>query len=88
MNDAAARFPESNSVLGSRRGEEVVHLLVDVLGPGQVLVALDLRLDQVVAVDGGGNGDLQKNIFERVSNIFYYRLQRNNVQTESDDDNH
>ena len=64
MNDATARFPESNSVLGSRCGEEVVHLLVDVLGPGQVLVALDLRLDQVVAVDGGGNSDLQRNIFK------------------------
>ena len=64
MNDTAAGFPEADPVLGSGRGQEVVHLLVDVLGPGQVLVALDLRLDQVVAVDGGGNSDLQRNIFK------------------------
>ena len=64
MNDTAAGFPEADPVLGSGRGKEVVHLLVDVLGPGQVLVALDLRLDQVVAVDGGGNSDLQRNIFK------------------------
>ena len=35
-----------------------MNLLVDVLGSGQVLVALDLSLDQMVAVDGGWHGDL------------------------------
>ena len=53
VNDTAAGFPEADAVFGSGRGQEVVHLLVDVLGPGQVLVALNLGLDQVVAVDGG-----------------------------------
>ena len=59
MNDAAAWFPESNTVLGAGGGQEVVHLAVDVLGAGQVLVALDLGLDQVVAVDGGGDSHLE-----------------------------
>ena len=42
MDDAAAWFPESDSVLGSSGGQEVVDLDVDVL---QVLVSLDLCLD-------------------------------------------
>ena len=60
MDDAAAWFPEPDSVLGAGGGQEVVHLAVDVLGAGQVLVALDLGLDQVVAVDGGGDSNLKK----------------------------
>ena len=59
MNNAASWFPEPDSVLGTGSGEEVVHLAVDILGPGQVLVALDLGLDQVVAVDGGGDSHLK-----------------------------
>ena len=42
MDDAAARFPEADSVLGSTGGQEVVDLAVNVL---QVLVSLDLCLD-------------------------------------------
>ena len=60
MDDADVWFPESDFVLGADGGREVVHLAVDVLGTGQVLVALDLGLDQVVAVDGGGDSDLKK----------------------------
>ena len=51
MNDAAAGFPEANSVLGSSSGEEVVYLLVHLLGALQVLLPFDLCLNQVVAVD-------------------------------------
>lgn len=53
MDDARARLPESNSVLGTCRGQKVVDLLVDVLGPLQILLALDLGLDQVIAMDCG-----------------------------------
>lgn len=42
------------------RSLKCTNLLVDVLGSGQVLVALDLSLDEMVAVDGGGHGDLGK----------------------------
>ena len=60
MDDAAAWFPEPDSVLGAGSGQEVVHLAVDVLGTGQVLVALDLGLDQVIAVDGRWDSNLKK----------------------------
>ena len=53
MNDAAAGFPEPDSVLGPGGGEEVVHLLVHLLGALQVLLSLDLGLNEVVAVDRG-----------------------------------
>ena len=58
MDDAAAGFPETDSVLGAGGGQEVVNLAVDVLGAGQVLVTLDLCLDQVVTVDGAGDSNL------------------------------
>ena len=58
MDDSGSGFPESDSVLGSGRGQEVVDLLVEVLGPVQILLALNLSLDQVVAVDGGGDRHL------------------------------
>ena len=57
MDDAAARLPEADAVLGTSGGEEVVDLAVDVLGARQVLVAAELGLDQVVAVDGRGHLD-------------------------------
>ena len=59
MDDAAARFPEPDSVLGAGGGQEVVHLAVYVLSAGQVLVALNLGLDQVVIVNGGGDSLLK-----------------------------
>ena len=58
MDDAAARLPEPYPVLGTGGGQEVVNLLVDILGPGQILVSFNLSLDQVVAVDRGGDRDL------------------------------
>ena len=42
MNDARARLPEADTVLGSRGSQEVVHFLVEVLSAGQVLGSLDL----------------------------------------------
>ena len=59
MNDTTAWLPEAHSILGPSCGQEVVHLLVDVLGSGQVLVAFNLSLDQVVTMDGGGDSNLE-----------------------------
>ena len=42
--------------------EEIVDLLVQLLGPRQVLVALNLGLDQVITVDGGGDSHLKKQV--------------------------
>lgn len=57
VDDTRTGLPEADSVLGGSGREEVVNLLVDVLGAGQVLLAADLSLNQVVAVDGGRDGD-------------------------------
>ena len=51
MNDSTARLPEPHTILGSRGCQEVVHLLVDILGPGKVLLSFNLCLDQVVTVN-------------------------------------
>jgi hypothetical protein len=51
VDDSTAWFPEPNTVLGSRGGQEVLDLCVDDLS--QVLLVLNLCLDQMVAVDGG-----------------------------------
>lgn len=42
--------------LGSSGSQEVVDLLVDVNRTCQILHTADLGLNQVVAVDGGGDG--------------------------------
>ena len=63
MDDAAAGFPESDAVVCAGGGQEVVHLAVDIIGAGQVLVSLDLCLYQVVTVDGGGDSDLYSKVF-------------------------
>ena len=57
MDDAGAGLPEADAVLRTRRRQELVHLRVNVLGAGQILLAADLRLNQVIAVDGGRHGD-------------------------------
>ena len=57
MDDAGARVPETDAVLGPGCLQEVVHLLVDVFRALQVLLAAHLRLDQVVAVNRGRHGD-------------------------------
>ena len=59
VDDARSGLPEANAVLGGRGREEVVDLLVDVLCAGEVLDALDLGLNQVVAVDGRRNSRLR-----------------------------
>jgi len=56
VNDTRAGLPETEAVLGGRGGEEVVHLLVDVDGALEILDTTDLGLNQVVAVNGGGDG--------------------------------
>jgi len=57
VNDTGTGLPETNVVLGSGRSEEVVDLLVDVIGTSQILLATNLGLNQVVTVDGGGGLD-------------------------------
>ena len=44
MDDSGSGFPEAHAVLGARGGQEVVDLCVHVLGPRQILLALDLGL--------------------------------------------
>ncbi len=58
MDDSGSRLPESNSILGSRRGQEVIHLLVGLNGLLEVLGRSQLGLNEVVAVDGGGDCNL------------------------------
>ena len=53
-------FQNQTPYLGG--GRAVVHLAVKVLGAGQVLVAFNLGLDQVVTVDGGGHSHLEKHV--------------------------
>lgn len=57
VNDTRAGLPETDVVLGARGAKEVIDLLVDVVGASQILLATNLGLNQVVAVDGGGSGD-------------------------------
>ena len=58
MNDTRAGAPETNVVLGSSSAQEVVNLLVKVLGTGQILGATNLSLNQMITVDGSGGGNL------------------------------
>lgn len=59
-HDTGSWFPETNTVLGTSSGQEVVDLLVDVDGSGKILDTSDLGLDQVVTVDRGGDGSLRE----------------------------
>ena len=57
VNDTGSWLPETNVVLGASSGKEIVHLLVDADGTGQILVAANLGLNKMVAVDGGRVGN-------------------------------
>ena len=57
VNDTRAGSPETDVVLGASSGQEVVNLLVDVLGTGKILLATNLGLNQVITVDGGRGSD-------------------------------
>jgi len=54
VDDTRSGPPEANVVLGAGCGEEVVNLLVDIVGTCQILCAADLGLDKMVAVHGSG----------------------------------
>ena len=60
MDDARARLPEPDSVLGRDGLKEVVDLGVDIVGHGEIDAAFALGLDEMVAVDGGGDCSLGK----------------------------
>ena len=51
MNDPGARPPEARAVLGGRRTQEVVDLLILGERLAQIDLPLDARLDEVIAVD-------------------------------------
>lgn len=57
MDDSTSGLPEADAVLGSAGGEKVEDLLVDVNGAREILDSTSLSLDEMVAVDGGGDGD-------------------------------
>ena len=56
MDDARAGAPESHAVLGRGGAQEVIDLAVLAQRFLQVLGTFHPRLDEVVAVDRGGNG--------------------------------
>ena len=58
VNDTRAGAPETNVVLGSSSAQEVVNLLVKILGTGQILGATNLSLNQMITVDSSGGGNL------------------------------
>mmetsp|Transcript_11978 Transcript_11978/g.32744 ORF Transcript_11978/g.32744 Transcript_11978/m.32744 type:complete len:250 (-) Transcript_11978:514-1263(-) len=67
VDDARARLPEPHAILGTSSGKEVVHFLVGhhgVLEVSNATIAVPVALwrgsalNQVVAVDGGGNHGL------------------------------
>jgi hypothetical protein len=60
VDDTGSRLPETNTVLGTGSGKEVVDLLVDVDSSGKILDTSNLGLDQVITVDGSGDGGLGK----------------------------
>ena len=55
VDDAAARTPEADAVLGADAAQEVVHLAVGVDRDAQVDLGAHLGGDQVVAVHGAGH---------------------------------
>ena len=57
VNDTRAGLPETNVVLCARGGQEVVDLLVDLVGALQILLTTNLGLDKMVAVNGGRRGN-------------------------------
>lgn len=57
MNDTTSGLPESNTVLGSASGKEVVNLLVGLNGTSKILGSSGLGLNEMVAVHGGGDGN-------------------------------
>jgi hypothetical protein len=56
VDDTGARFPEAEAVFGGSGSQKVVDFLVDVDSALKILDTTDLSLDQVVAVDGRGDG--------------------------------
>ena len=57
-HDTTPRFPKTDTVFRTCGSEKVVHFLVDVDRPSQVFHTANLGLNQMVAVDGSGDGGL------------------------------
>lgn len=73
VDDTGTRVPETDAVLGTGRLQEIIDFLVDVLGAFQILLATHLGLDQVVAVDRRGYGDLWQSCEENLEFSVKYR---------------
>ncbi len=58
VDDACAGFPEAHAVFVGGGAEEVIDFFVDVFGIGEVEIDAIACADQVIAMDGGGCGDL------------------------------
>ena len=58
VDDARARLPEPDAVLGADRAEKVVHLAIGVVGHGQIGVGTYASLDEMVTVNRAGHGHL------------------------------
>ncbi len=58
MDDSCARLPKAHAVFVGGGAEEVIDFFVGVFGFGEVEINAVTSADQVVAVDGGGGGDL------------------------------
>lgn len=57
MNDTRARSPETNVILGTGRGKEVINFLVDIVRIGKIFDTSDLCLDQMIAMNSCRVGD-------------------------------
>ncbi len=55
MDNSRTRFPESDSVFVRNACEEFVHFLVIGVCPKQIARRSDFRLNQMIAVNGGGH---------------------------------
>lgn len=64
MDDPATWFPETHTILLASRAQEVVHLLVEILGASQILGAPNLGFNQVIAMNSRWN----RHLFEATGN--------------------
>jgi hypothetical protein len=60
MDDTGTGLPETNVVLGSGSGQEVVDFLVDIDGTSQILYTTNLSFNQVITVNSGRDGNAGK----------------------------
>src|SRR5438270_9124034 len=57
MNDSSTGFPKANSIFIGNGRKEIIYFTVSVNGGTQVFFSTNFCLDQVIAVNGGWNGN-------------------------------